>query len=101
MKIKRICLKNIAGYSSITWDKIQPDLNFLVGRNGAGKSTILQSLSLCLNFICGRRSEDLLTRTYPNAEIEIKTTSGPSSWHFVFEGKMMVGPRYLIDIILV
>jgi energy-coupling factor transporter ATP-binding protein EcfA2 len=79
IKISRIRLLNVAGYKSVTWDRIEPDLNFLIGRNGAGKSTILQALSVILNFISGRRTEDLFTRTYPAGEIEIEMNTGDKS----------------------
>lgn len=72
MKVKRITLSNVAGYSSIRWDQIDPSLNFLLGRNGAGKTTVLQALALGLNYIGGRRTEGLFTRTYPDGMIEIE-----------------------------
>jgi len=84
MKIHKIRLWNVAGYTSVTWDRLQPDLNFLVGRNGAGKSTILQALSQSLNYLSGRRTEDLLARSYPAGEIEIEMTSAASPWRIAF-----------------
>lgn len=72
MRVNKIRLWNIAGYVSLTWDRIQADLNFLIGPNGAGKSTLLQALSTGLYYICGRRVEDVLTRTYPEGEIELE-----------------------------
>ncbi len=82
MKIHKVTLWNVAGYASLTWDRIQPDINFLVGPNGAGKSTLLQSLSVGLNYICGRRAEDVLTRTYPGGEIELELDEIAGPQHF-------------------
>jgi len=82
MKVRQIKLWNIAGYSCLTWERIQADLNFLIGPNGAGKSTLLQALATGLHYICGRRKEDVLTRTYPEGEIEIELDEIPVPQHF-------------------
>lgn len=72
MKVKKATLYNIAGYSSVTWNSLQPNVNLLLGRNGVGKSTVLQSLAFALTYLAGKRSEDLLLKTYPEASIEIQ-----------------------------
>ena len=82
MKVRKITFWNVAGYASLTWDRIQTDLNFLVGTNGAGKSTLLQALSTGLYYICGRRAEDILTRTYPEGEIELELDGIAAPQHF-------------------
>ena len=82
MKVKTIKLWNTAGYKCLIWDRIRTDLNFLVGPNGAGKSTLLQALTVGLNYIAGRRAEDVLTRTYPDGEIEIELEEIPNKQHF-------------------
>lgn len=83
MKIKSIHLRNLVGYDALIWDGIQPDLNLLLGRNGAGKSSLLQALSYALNFLDGRRTESILLRTYPDSEIAIESADG-ESWRFSF-----------------
>lgn len=48
--IKEISIDNIWGTSkNIRWDKINPDVNILVGINGSGKTTLLNLLIGCLN----------------------------------------------------
>lgn len=85
MKITALRLTNLGGYKSIIWDRIQPDLNFLIGKNGAGKSTILQSISMGLHYISGKRSEDVLTRTSPEGAIEIEISGAASPWYLSFD----------------
>lgn len=81
MKVRKLQIRNLAGYQCVNWDGIQPDLNCLLGRNGSGKSTILQALSCALQFKAGVRSEDLLTRTYAEGEISLEMSPGPVTWH--------------------
>lgn len=83
--VSRVRLWKVAGYESILWEHLRPDLNFVVGVNGAGKSTVLQALALGLNYLAGKHAEDLLSRTYPDAKMEIEMTGGacPS---FTFSG---------------
>lgn len=83
MKLKRIHLRKLAGYESLIWEGIQPDLNLLLGRNGAGKSSLLQALSYGLNILGGRRTESILLRTYPDSEVGIESADG-RSWRFSF-----------------
>lgn len=92
MKVRRITISNVAGYSSIIWDSINPNLNFLLGRNGAGKTTVLQALALGLNFIGGKRTEDLLTRTYPDGMIEIALSTPEQPFRLLF-GEVRRGKR--------
>ncbi len=102
MKVSAVKIWNVAGYTSLAWDRIQPDLNFLLGRNGAGKTTILQALSFGLNLLAGTRTEDLLTRTYPDGGIEITLKGRPEPIHLPF-GKIRVsqgspGEEYSLDV---
>ena len=71
MKLDRLRLTNVAGYRAITWTDIDPGLNLLLGKNGAGKSSVVQALSLTLSYLGGRRTEDLITRSYPQAQFEL------------------------------
>ncbi len=77
--LRRITLHNLAGYRSVIWERLQPDLNFLLGRNGAGKTTVLQALSFALSSVSGVRTEDLLTKTYRDADIELELTTGETA----------------------
>lgn len=75
-QVTGVILREIAGYSEIVWEGIQKDLNLLVGRNGCGKSSVLQALAMALNFFFGRRGEDLLTGAYESASITLRRSDG-------------------------
>ncbi|MDD5544773.1 MAG: AAA family ATPase [Acidobacteriia bacterium] len=75
-KVRRLQLSNLVGYRHIEWAGIDPELNFLVGRNGAGKSTILKAIVSGLTYVSGRHSEDLFLRTYGDASILIEFQDG-------------------------
>lgn len=75
-QVSRVTLRGIAGYSEITWGNIQPDLNLIVGRNGCGKSLTLQTIAMALNFLHGRRGEDILTAAYEQGSIALQRYDG-------------------------
>ena len=59
MKLKQLKLKNFRGYNSDTYLEVS-DLTALIGKNDAGKSTILEALEIFFNnklVVCER--EDL------------------------------------------
>jgi structural maintenance of chromosomes protein 6 len=45
--IEKICLKNFKCHSSLEFE-ISPFINFILGRNGSGKSAIMDAIILCL-----------------------------------------------------
>jgi len=71
MKVEEIVLRGIAGYSTLEWTRVQPDLNIIVGRNGSGKSTLLHAIAFVLKQVCGQRGEDLLTRRFGDGIVEM------------------------------
>lgn len=79
MKVTNVVLHGIAGYETLRWANIRPDLNILVGRNGCGKSTLLHAITFALKQICGQRGEDLLTRRFGEGVIDIRL-SGLDEW---------------------
>lgn len=62
--IKNIDIKNINGYNNISWD-LENDVNILIGKNGTGKSTILQLVDAFFN-----SKNDVLNR-YKEPDIAI------------------------------
>lgn len=56
MKIKSIQLKGYRRFSDIKLDNLDPNLNLLIGVNGAGKSTILDATALLLSAFTARLS---------------------------------------------
>lgn len=48
MKLKQLKLKNFRGYNSDTYLEVS-DLTALIGKNDAGKSTILEALEIFFN----------------------------------------------------
>lgn len=98
VKIARIALHGMAGYRTLIWEKLQDDINFLVGRNGVGKSTLLETLSFALNYMAGRRTEGVLSNTYPEGEIEITFTDSIPPWKAsvlaIHQGQGPRPPRY-------
>jgi len=69
--LKSVKLTDLAGYREIVWSGIQPGENLLVGRNGAGKSTVLEAIVTGLNYINGKRSGDVLTGQNQAATIHL------------------------------
>ena len=53
MKVKHLKLENVRGFDSANFD-FQPDFNLIIGENGAGKSSALDALRLCLSSIVSR-----------------------------------------------
>ena len=47
--IKSVEIKKLWNIYNIKWETINPDVNIIVGINGSGKSTILNSMFCCLN----------------------------------------------------
>ncbi|MEZ8067126.1 AAA family ATPase [Vibrio sp. 10N.222.54.F12] len=65
--ISKISITNIFGQRDIVWN-LQEDINLLVGKNGTGKSTVLNLLSACIS-----NDKDILEYYhYPYVEITIK-----------------------------
>lgn len=54
MKIKNIRLSNFRRYDSLELDLPSNNFIVLIGKNGVGKSTILDSISLCLAHVSGQ-----------------------------------------------
>lgn len=46
MKIKRIYIENFRGFSGPNWIDIDENLTTFVGKNDAGKSTVLEALEI-------------------------------------------------------
>ena len=53
MKVKNLKLENVRGFNFANFD-FQPDFNLIIGENGAGKSSSLDALRLCLSSIVSR-----------------------------------------------
>ena len=53
MIVKRVALKNFRGIREMDLE-FQPDINVLVGENGAGKSSVLDALAILLSRLVGR-----------------------------------------------
>lgn len=71
MIINSIGLKNIKSYGNnrqvITFDNIKPQLILLSGRNGSGKSTILEAIDLALfGKVKGKNKKTVATTSLPN-----------------------------------
>jgi energy-coupling factor transporter ATP-binding protein EcfA2 len=75
-KLKGVAVTHLAGYEEISWQGLQPSENLLVGRNGAGKSSLLEAIAVGLNFLQGRRSGDLLTGANQEAVIHFRFADG-------------------------
>ncbi|KJZ09259.1 hypothetical protein TW85_22245 [Marinomonas sp. S3726] len=65
--ICKIKITNIFGNRDIEWN-LQDDINLLVGKNGSGKSTVLNLLSACIS----NNKEILDYYNYPYVELTIK-----------------------------
>ena len=79
MKLERVVLKNFRGYRDETQIEIS-DLTALIGRNDAGKSTVLEALEIFFNnslVVCER--EDLsINSTSQNIEISCEFSDIPA-----------------------
>lgn len=71
MKVTALIAHGLAGYQEISWQGIQPRLNVLLGENGVGKSTLLQTLNMGRNYLAGKRCEDLIVGNYQQAEVTL------------------------------
>jgi AAA domain len=83
--LQSVDLEGVAGYRVIRWRGLRPGLNLLLGENGAGKSTVLQAITMGLTFLAdGNHSEDVLAGAYPDAQITLRltTTSEPVTYSF-------------------
>lgn len=69
--IRRVAVHQVAGYSTILWEDLDPRLNLLVGLNGVGKSTILQSIGMACQYLRGESRDKLLSRSYLKSRIEL------------------------------
>ena len=80
MKLKQLKLKNFRGYNSDTYLEVS-DLTALIGKNDAGKSTILEALEIFFNnklVVCER--EDLSVKaTSDSIEISCIFSDFPDS----------------------
>lgn len=76
MKVERAEFRYMAGYSLIKWEKVQPDVNLVIGRNGSGKSTLLQALSASLHQLKGIRREGLFTSSEERASVSLSLGTG-------------------------
>jgi predicted ATP-binding protein involved in virulence len=47
--IKRVEISKLWGKYDIVWDNLHPDVNILVGINGSGKSTVINSIKSCFD----------------------------------------------------
>ena len=80
MKIEKIQINNFRGFKGEHSIDFDPNLNVFVGRNGAGKSSILDAVGILLNhcFVLGENlNEDLLvlysdiSRNFPHCSLNI------------------------------
>ena len=76
--IKRVEINKLWGKHDIVWDKLNPDVNILVGINGSGKSTLLRVIYAAI----ARDEKSIAQCKFESAKIEnqnnwheIKTTS--------------------------
>lgn len=73
-------VKNVWGYKTFTWNKINPDVNILVGINGCGKTTLL-------NLMLAATIEDTkVLRSYNVNDVDICLARGfdrSGSVHFI------------------
>ena len=84
MKIDAIKLTNIRSYRQLDWLQLSPMINVFIGKNNAGKSTILKAiLKLQSNEILQAESLSLGTK---EGRIEIKV-SGNVSKYIQLQGK--------------
>lgn len=54
MRIKDIHIENYRGLQKVTLEELSPNINLIVGINGAGKSSILDAVSLVLSWFIAR-----------------------------------------------
>lgn len=54
MRIKDIHIENFRGLQNVTLEALSPNLNLIVGINGAGKSSILDAVALVLSWFIAR-----------------------------------------------
>lgn len=54
MRIKDISIENFKGLQNVTLEELSPNINLIVGINGAGKSSILDGISLVLSWFVAR-----------------------------------------------
>lgn len=54
MKIRSLILNNFRGISELSLENLDPHVNIVVGVNGAGKTTVLESISILLSWILAR-----------------------------------------------
>lgn len=71
MKIDRLCLRHFRNYTQLEL-LLHPQLTFLIGNNGAGKTNILESLLVLSNLHSFRcvRDQEMIQKGKENARIE-------------------------------
>lgn len=75
-RLEAVSVTDLAGYKEISWQGLRPGENLLVGRNGAGKGTLLEAIVVGLNFLNGKRSGDLLNGANQRACIHLAFSDG-------------------------
>lgn len=81
-KLRSFRVEGLAGYTSLEWSGLDPRLSVLVGQNGVGKTTVLESLLVALSFLSGRHERDALGRTFPAARYRLHLAGEESPREF-------------------
>jgi len=75
-RLSAVSVTSLAGYRELRWDGLQPRENLLVGRNGAGKSSLVEAIVVGLNFLYGKRSGDLLAGANESSYLNLRFEDG-------------------------
>lgn len=80
MKIKQLHIQNFRGIKELEITSVDPQLNVIVGVNGAGKSSVLDSISFCLSWLIARMKSGVAKGVLP---LETDVTLGAKLLIFV------------------
>ena len=65
MKIEELEIHNFRGIEQLKLERLHPNMNIIVGINGAGKSSILDSISILLSWLLARLKSTSAKGIYP------------------------------------
>lgn len=77
MRIKEIHIENFKGLQNVTLKDLSPNINLIIGVNGAGKSSVLDAVSLVLSWFIARiQSKEGKGKNIPLEDISNGSQSG-------------------------